>query len=327
MNYIKALIVIVLIAVPQIVFGAIAYDNFTQSKTTGTSLTFAHTTSGSNRLLVIGISNQSDSGSDIGASDVSYNGDTATYINKYTNPQNDTVYMYYLINPDSGSNNVVINRADATGTVQARVWSITGAKQSAQPDAHATANTTTGTLTSTVTNVSANTWSVLMAYNQEGGTISASTNSTARGATDLYSRLFDNSGVAPTAGTGAYSMTVTRPSGASVWQSVIASFAPHVDIPGCTDPDATNYNSSATTDDGSCTYASGSIDFSQASSTFYTITGFRFGAVLDYIQSFPTLIIGLFIHIIEELLPITVVVIAISAILYIIGKAWRFFNH
>lgn len=233
----KGLIILLIgLFIPFSTYADIAFDAFSQNKTTGTSLTFAHTVTGSNRLIVVGLSNQSDaSGTDV--TSVTYNGDALTKISHYTNPQNDTVYLYYLIAPDSGSNNVVVTRADATGTLQARVWSITGAQQNAQPSAYITANTTTGTLTTTLSNVTANNWTVLMAYNQEGGTITGTTNARMLGTTDLYSRLFDNSSTAPATTTGAYSMVLTRPSGSSVWQSVMASFAPYVETPTATSTD------------------------------------------------------------------------------------------
>jgi hypothetical protein len=163
---------------------SLAFDTFTETSGAGLTVTHSHICTGSDRFLVVGVGNQSDAGTDV--TGVTYNGVAMTQAIKRTNAQNDSVYLYYLINPAEGANNIVVTRSDTTGTCFVRGYSLTGAKQSGQPDATTSNLSTSSPLTTTLTTVAENTWSVAMVYNQEGATISASTNATARGTTNLF---------------------------------------------------------------------------------------------------------------------------------------------
>ena len=69
---------------------------------------------------------------------------------------------------------------------------------------------------------------------------------------------------------GTYDLRVriASPTGAALWSDAIQVV---VEAPGCMDPLADNYNSAATTDDGSCTYCAPTITYNQPTPTPITI--------------------------------------------------------
>jgi hypothetical protein len=74
-----------------------------------------------------------------------------TLVGKVQSPSNDQQYLYYLLNPSSGFNNVVVTAGSAHYLIsEAASWYNVG--QSAQPDA-ATTNTAAATSTSTTTSL------------------------------------------------------------------------------------------------------------------------------------------------------------------------------
>jgi len=95
------------------------YDN-----SSGSSLTWAHTCTGSDRLLVVVISE-----SRAITPTATYNGDAMTLAVSKTNG-NSRSYIFYLINPDSGSAyNIVISLGATITYRQAAAVSFTGAHQ------------------------------------------------------------------------------------------------------------------------------------------------------------------------------------------------------
>jgi hypothetical protein len=133
----------------------ITFDNSVDGGNNGgstTSLTYSFTVgSGSNRLLVVNLIGDT-SADDI--SSVTYAGTPMTRIGKVQAPSNNWQYQYYLLNPASGSNNVVITAGISHFLIsQAASWF--NVKQSAQPDAFTTntapvASTSTSTSLTTV---------------------------------------------------------------------------------------------------------------------------------------------------------------------------------
>ena len=73
------------------------------------NLTWSHTvtTSGSNRLLIVGVTIRNNF--DQTVSSVTYNGTSMTSIGSVTNGSNVRVEMFYLTNPAAGAHNVVVN--------------------------------------------------------------------------------------------------------------------------------------------------------------------------------------------------------------------------
>lgn len=202
----------------------IALDATSGGSASTTAITVAHTCTGSNLYLIVDVFNQGDtSATDV--TGVTYNGVAMTLIVSGANASDDAAYQWYLINPATGANNIVVTRADTTGTCFVKGTSYTGVKQSGQPDASAYKEQVTNTLVSSVTVVAENSWAHLGVYNPEGGAITASTNTTSRNNTPNYTMSADNNADITA---GSYSMTVTRTSGSSEFMSVMSSFAPAV---------------------------------------------------------------------------------------------------
>jgi hypothetical protein len=132
----------------------ITYDNSKDGGNNGgttASLTYSYKVgTGANRLLVVNlIGDTSTSADDI--SSVTYAGTPLTLVKKLQSPSNNWQYVYYLLNPASGTNNVVITAASSHYLIsQAASWF--NVKQSAQPEA-VTTNTAPATNTSITTSL------------------------------------------------------------------------------------------------------------------------------------------------------------------------------
>ena len=109
---------------------AIALDatSFTSSAS-ASSLTWAHTCTGSNRILVVAIGMDADT-----TCTVTYNGVSMTEIgNAQRSVGGVKTFLFYLIAPTTGTNNIVATLGTST-KVASGATSYTGAKQSGQPD-------------------------------------------------------------------------------------------------------------------------------------------------------------------------------------------------
>lgn len=188
---------------------AIAFDAATNGGVNaGTTFTFSHTCSGSDRLLFVGF--VWDSADDDVVS-VTYNGVGMTLVAKNLTGQNR--YLYRLIAPASGAHDVVITTT-AGHTVFAGATSYTGADQTSQPagTTNSSAVGATSLLTSVTTTVD-QAWTVLLEGSYNGGAEpGAGTGSTKRTADSSFGTwgLFDSGGAISPA--GSYSMTTTRTS-------------------------------------------------------------------------------------------------------------------
>lgn len=115
---------------------AIAFDAATradQAATTG-SFTFSHTTSGANRVLIV-MCYLNEEGDLV--TGITYNGVAMTRANAFTNTPGASVptsgYIYYLANPATGANNVVISYSGNRAVI-AVAASFTGANTSSPID-------------------------------------------------------------------------------------------------------------------------------------------------------------------------------------------------
>lgn len=184
---------------------AIAFDAATDGGKVnpGTSLTFSHTCTGSNGLLVVGFAGDNFGGAD-DVSSVTYNSVALTLAKKITSATGgDRIsYIYYLLGPATGAHNVVIT-CSSSHLIQGGAVSYTGVKQSAQPDASTTnfSSTSATTLTTSLTTVNDNSWCVLLHGGYDGGsapTAGASTTRRTFDGTDGGWGLFDtNAAVTP----------------------------------------------------------------------------------------------------------------------------------
>lgn len=133
---------------------AIAFDAVTDGYANSTSLTFAHTCTGSDRFLATGIKLY---GSD-DITLVSYGGIAMTHIGTVALlSEGNRAVLYGLTAPASGANNVVISRTSSNHIV-ATAASYTGVSQTGQPEASGTDADAANTTTPAATVVSADAW-------------------------------------------------------------------------------------------------------------------------------------------------------------------------
>lgn len=184
-----------------------------------TSVTVSHTCTGSDRILIVGvIDEQADT-----VTGVTYNGTSMTQAVKAANDLGQH-YLYYLIAPSTGTNNIVASRSGTSGKIGIGAISYTGAKQSGQPDATTSNNTNSGTTsTCSVTTTTDKSWGVIMG--SANIQVNASSNTTLRanfGNSNLQLIGDSNAQITPA---GSYSMTVSRGSIGRI-DSIMMTFAP-----------------------------------------------------------------------------------------------------
>lgn len=155
---------------------AIAFDALgAGSILPGTQITFAHTCTGSNRLLLVGVM---ESGAATGTiSSVTYAGSTMTLFGTVANAGgNLKEWAYYLVNPNTGANNVVVSVSSASDFYRTISASYTGAKQSGQPDNNSGGSVNAGTsLTTSLTPVADLCWNISLIASDNTKSLVAST--------------------------------------------------------------------------------------------------------------------------------------------------------
>jgi len=204
----------------------ITYDNSADGGNNGgstTSLTYPYTVgSGSNRLLVVNLIGDTST-DDI--SSVTYAGVAMTLLGKVQGPANNWQYLYYLVNPPSGSNSIVVKAISPHYLIsQAASWY--NVNQAAQPDAFTT-NTAAVASTSITTSLTTVATGALVVQ----GLWSYGHLAAGAGATPILTdTAFDGAGIfvssgSPVSPAGNVSMT-TISDGASSTGVIMASFAP-----------------------------------------------------------------------------------------------------
>lgn len=205
---------------------AIAFDAATDGGYlgSGSPKTFNHTVgSGDNRLLIVGGFDAGSSGTTI--TGVTYNGVAMTYVNSVKNPpENRFSWMYYLLNPDTGTHAVSISFS--SGDVGAWAVSYTGVAQSGQPDANGTDSASGVTSrTTSLTSIADNCWHMMTSRNNVGAA-GAGAGATSRVSSAAGGGFVDSNG--PKTPAGSYSMNVTTGGGSGGIANVIATFKPAV---------------------------------------------------------------------------------------------------
>lgn len=206
---------------------AIAFDAATDlgSTLSGDTLTTAHTCTGTDRILFVGTVGKA--GTDT-ISGVTYNGVAMTKIATAQVATRRYSTLWYLINPASGSNNVVISSSE-TNVIEGLAASYTGAKQSGQPDAQ---NTNTAVSSSSiavsVTSVADNCWHMMFVGNTSGGSTSSAGSGTTQRVTGstffVGNAMLDSNG--PKTPAGSYTLNNNQTDGTSELAAVAVSFAP-----------------------------------------------------------------------------------------------------
>ena len=166
------------------------------------SLTYSHTVTGSNPLIVVGAL------TDVSVTSVTYNGAAMTITPEspvQAGSESLRSRLYYKFAPSTGANNVVISLGGTT-TVYSHSASYTGVASSATLDNHASSLTSSATTASlTIQVCTANSWIVGMWRNDAAGGPTAGANTTMR-ATDSAGPLGDTNGAQST---GNQSITAT----------------------------------------------------------------------------------------------------------------------
>lgn len=203
---------------------AIAFDAVSQpaDPAPASGVTFAHTCTGTDRALLVGCLTNDLTDT---VSGVTYNGTAMTEVAVGSTSQaggggrTEKVYLFYLANPASGTNNVVVT---CTGTVsnglQCYGQSYTGVHQTTPVDISAK-NSATGvtSITATATTTVDNCWAVSRTRD-DTGSITDSTNYAARTA-DGSNEMGDSAG-----GVGAAGSKSATAGGASGIMHIVTAF-------------------------------------------------------------------------------------------------------
>lgn len=202
---------------PNVSHAAIALDASANSGTGGatspsTSLSWSHTTSGSNRLLVVAVSTGGT------VSGVTYNGVAMTMGVSHTgSPYGGSDYLWYLANPASGANTITVTTTTSIATVGLSI-SYTGAAQSVPVDVTGSV-ASSGSVLSLSLNVTTtvdNDWLVSMAsIGQNNSNLTGGANTTAR-------QVIANPYGAPGIGDSNATQTPTGSHG-QTWTNTVAS--------------------------------------------------------------------------------------------------------
>lgn len=202
---------------------AIALDAVTSPQAvTGTILTFSHTVSGSDRILFVFGHDRSNTSTSV--TGITYNGVAMTQINGVRCPTDRFMTLWYLIAPDTGTNDVVVTSSESTN-LRFAAASYTGAKQTGQPDGSDTSTgTSVSTISTDITTVANGSWMIMFIKDNQGAiTYTTSTGDTIRFNTDAGGQAFmDTGGAISPAGSNTMTMN-----GAGVnIGALAASFSP-----------------------------------------------------------------------------------------------------
>lgn len=181
---------------------AIAFDNATSgSNIASASPSFSFTTSGSDRVLLLFLNKWTGGGSPA----ATYNGVSMSLLGSHAS--DGTWMVFYLLNPDSGSNTLAISGLPSTRSLWC-VASYTGVRQASFPDASDFTDTGTGTsLTTTITTNADNCWVVSGSYfpasvvnEPAAGASTTRRTGTNNGTMFVSASLFDNNSAKTPAG-------------------------------------------------------------------------------------------------------------------------------
>lgn len=180
--------------------GPVAVGNLggTSSASPGLSISWNHTCGGNKKLLVVQISFDRGAGSTVKVNDVSYNGVAMTALEQDLGGQDGRLSVWYLVNPASGNNTVLVNWDGGTGTVtDCRTASrdFTGVHQTTPLGTKASTTGGDASPTATITDAVANGLTIDF-LNVHGGAVSQRTFSVNCSQTQQYNVT------APTGGNG-----------------------------------------------------------------------------------------------------------------------------
>jgi len=207
---------------------AIALDTATGSSNTGaSSLTYSHTCTGSNLVLLVGV--YSDDGDT--TTGVTFNSVALTLIAKTQNGGADSSWtsLWYLVGPATGAHNVVISRSGTNSFLRGDSASYTGVSSLSSVNASNSGSGTAATLSISATTIYNNSWVVGFFTNRQAPTVNSGI--TARnglnGSGGVLSGIGDSNG--PKTPAGSYTM-IANAGGTSNMGGVIAAVTPYSGI-------------------------------------------------------------------------------------------------
>lgn len=200
---------------------AIAFDAVSNgTAASSTSITWSHTCTGSDRILVVSVEGGTTSTTDV--TSVTYNSVSLTKAVAYNNNENRASYLWILVAPATGANDVVVTKT-SSDYMAVGAMSYTGASQTDQPDSFGTGTLASGTTVSpTTTVIASNCWLVGGARMSGAGGISAGANTTIRYQNGAEFGFGDSNG---TVGTGSQSLNFVS-AGTGTADAVVISILP-----------------------------------------------------------------------------------------------------
>lgn len=214
---------------------AIAFDaatNFTRVNP-GTSLTFAHTCTGSDLMLFVGIISDHDR-----VNGVTYNSVSATLVQKQSpyDGGTATIYLYCLPGPSTGTNNVVIS-VSSSDQITGGATSYTGCLQSSTLDASVENHGTATSFSKAITSTADNCWAVAVVRNDVGEVVAPGAGCTRRasngsGGTAGFAAMLDSTSAIHPAGSFTMSGSWTTNITYGVIVATVAPVAPPPSILG-----------------------------------------------------------------------------------------------
>lgn len=205
---------------------AIAFDAGSDGgRSTATSITFAHTCTGADLLLLVGVLH--------GAADtsiaVTYNGVAMTqYDEQLNHAANYRLTLFYLYAPATGTHNIVVTPQPILSDMMPVAASFTGVSQTGFPDAYNGYTSTTGnaTKTETITTVAANCWMVWFGLDEFGTTETAGSSTTLRVVNSGYGGVFLADSGGSVGAAGAHSLNIVVSNSADYMNDMVVSLAP-----------------------------------------------------------------------------------------------------
>lgn len=188
-------------------------------------MTYAHTCTGSDRILFVGTENWSSNAHPTG---ITYNGVAMNLVTQQGSVGFAYTDLYFLANPASGANNVVISWAGSTDC-GSMASSYTGASNVSTVDSsNLGTDISASTLSVSTTSVADNCWGIAWSGNNGQGVSSVGGGTgTSRAATN-GNIIFDSNGVIHPAGSRTFTVNVTN---SGPIMLLVASFAPKIAVP------------------------------------------------------------------------------------------------
>lgn len=207
---------------------SIAFDAQSKDSATflsGTSFSWSHTCTGSDRYLVVAIMSYNQQGT---ITAPTYNGVSMTLIQSTNIPTNvNNFWMYGLVAPDTGTNTISFSFSISNSFVSAVATSYTGVDQTTPIDVSVIQNLTPSTTSAYVPSITTtvdNTWVVGSFRAEQSSTFSLSTGTLRDGAAGIGMYNYDsNAAISPA---GVWSTTFTRNNATDRFSGVLAALRP-----------------------------------------------------------------------------------------------------